>query len=66
MITKRLVKEVSEDVVKVVVDYFTAPKSKRADIDTGGFQLIHKGRNYAQIPKTFGLTLVCERKRIKL
>jgi hypothetical protein len=34
-VTKRLVKLVSEDTIKVVVDYKTAPKSKRKNVDTG-------------------------------
>ena len=34
-ITKRLVKMVSEDTVKVVIDYYFARPSERRSVDTG-------------------------------
>jgi hypothetical protein len=42
-ITERLVKQGLEDTVKVVVDYYSAPKKIRKTIDTGGYKLLHKG-----------------------
>lgn len=39
-----MVKEVSEDIVKVVVDYNLAKKKKKSEVDTGQFSLIHKSK----------------------
>jgi tubulin monoglycylase TTLL3/8 len=36
-ITEKLVKEVSEDLVKVIVDYGMAGKTARKEVDTGKF-----------------------------
>ena len=43
-VTERLVKMVSEDYIKVVVDYATAAKGDRPDVDTGGWECIHRTR----------------------
>ena len=48
-ITKKLVKEVSEDLVKVVVDYANASKEDKQSIDTGKFKLIFKGNDLKEI-----------------
>jgi len=66
-VTTRLVKQVSEDIVKVMVDYYGTNKKKRAGIDTGGFQLIHKGKKSVDgtIP-LYGVNLICEVKKIKI
>ena len=42
-ITKELVQNVLEDVIKVIVDYSSEKKSMKKHIDTGGFKLIYKG-----------------------
>ena len=51
----------SEDIVKVVVD-FGMEKSKKArkEIDTGAFKRIYKGKYVEENSGTVGLTLVCE------
>lgn len=41
-ITKKLVKEATEDLVKVVVDYEFASQKNKKDIDTGKFKIIFK------------------------
>jgi hypothetical protein len=65
-VTERLVKQVSEDLVKVVVDYHSASKKKRAGVDTGSFVLLHRGQKWGDLPgHTHGLNLVCEGKKIK-
>jgi len=56
----------SEDLVKVIIDYKCAPKSKKPDIETGGYILIHKGKKFTKMPRTCGLSLVCEGKKIKI
>ena len=43
-VTANLVKKVSEDTVKVVVDYGMANERKRRKVDTGGFERIFKAR----------------------
>jgi len=42
-ITKRLVKTVLPDTMKVVLDYNYAKKYEKENIDTGMFTLIYKG-----------------------
>ena len=65
--TERLVKQVSEDLVKVVIDYAETPKKKRSELDTGGFVLIHKAKKYGNAPvHSCGLNLMCEGKKIKI
>jgi len=60
-VTKRLVKMVSEDVIKVVVDHNMAKKKQRSDIPTGLFSCIHKSKRCVDKPaNSFGLDLVCE------
>ena len=41
-ITKKLVKEATEDLVKVVIDYGFASQKKKKDINTGKFMNIFK------------------------
>eukprot|EP00742_Colponemidia_sp_Colp-10_P006208 GILJ01006651.1.p1 GENE.GILJ01006651.1~~GILJ01006651.1.p1 ORF type:complete len:222 (-),score=23.87 GILJ01006651.1:224-889(-) len=65
-ITKRMVKAVSEDTVKVLADYNMAPPKKRASVDTGRFELIHKNKRQVDRPQqAFGLNLLCEGRAIK-
>jgi tubulin monoglycylase TTLL3/8 len=63
-VTKRLVKMVSEDLVKVVVDYNMAKKKKgvkKSDISTGLFNCIHKSKKCVEKPlNSYGLDLMCE------
>jgi len=60
-VTERLVKAVSEDIVKVVVDYgMEKSKKARKDIDTGAFKKIYKGKYVEENSGTVGLALVCE------
>ncbi len=55
----------SEDIVKVVVDYYGAPKKKRSTIDTGLFTPIFKAKNLTDVPShAYSLNLVCEGKKI--
>lgn len=57
--TKRLVKTVSDDIVKVVVDYNLNPeKKKKKEIDTGLFSLIHKSK-VREIAKIICLIVCC-------
>jgi hypothetical protein len=37
------VKEVLQDLVKVIIDYSNAPKKEKKNIDTGKFKRIYKG-----------------------
>ena len=65
-VTKRLVKLVSEDAVKVVVDYAIAPKKKKKSVNTGLFTCIYKGKEIVDKPiNAVGLNLMCEGKAIK-
>jgi len=41
-VTERLVKMVSEDTIKVVVDYAQAPQNKKKQVDTGLYECIFK------------------------
>ena len=41
-VTKSLVYEFQEDIIKVIVDYGMCKKSKRKNIDTGHFKCIYK------------------------
>lgn len=49
-----------EDTVKVVVDYYSAPKKLRKTIDTGGYKLLYKGTEIPDKPITTGLNLGIE------
>jgi tubulin monoglycylase TTLL3/8 len=42
-ITGRMVPDVLEDTLKVVIDYSFAKKGTKKKVDTGGFELIYKG-----------------------
>ena len=62
-VTERLVKMVSEDIVKVVVDYANA--KKKSQVDTGLWEKIYQAKRIVDKPMTsFGLNLVCEGKKI--
>lgn len=65
-ITKRLVKEVMEDCVKVLVDYGYASSKKKTAVDTGKFTLIYKAKRMVEQPhQAFGLNLVCQGKPLR-
>ena len=65
-ITKRLVKDVSEDIIKVTIDYYGASKKKRPEIDTGKFVILKKGNKAIDsFTPSYGINLVCEGKRFK-
>lgn len=54
-------KAVSEDIVKVVVDYgMEKNKKARKNVDTGAFQKIYKGKYVDEKSNAVGLTLLCE------
>jgi len=60
-VTKRLVKMVSEDVIKVVVDYGMSKKKGKSKIPTGLFTKIHKSKQCVEkLLNSYGLDLVCE------
>ena len=60
-ITERLVKMVSEDTIKVVVDYAGASEKNKKDIDTGLYKCIYKAKKTVDMPhRSFGLDLVAE------
>lgn len=59
-VTERLVKEVSEDLIKVVVD-----RQNNKKCDTGKFRRIHKGKSILDKPISVGLNLCLEGKQIK-
>lgn len=57
-VTERLVKMVSEDTIKVVVDYASASQKKKPKIDTGGYECIYKAKRIVDKPMgSFGLNL---------
>lgn len=64
-ITEKLVKEVLQDLAKVIVDYNLASKSNRKDVDTGKFYCLHRGQTTVEKPNTLGLNLCIEGKTIK-
>jgi tubulin monoglycylase TTLL3/8 len=65
-VTECLVKEVMEDVIKVIVDYNFASKKKKHSVDTGNFTMLCKSKNAVERPiQSFGINLVCEGKAIK-
>lgn len=56
----------SEDLIKVLVDYHSAPKRKKPSVDTGHFILLHKAKKCGDLPlNSLGLNLLCEGKGIK-
>ncbi|CAI2374863.1 unnamed protein product [Moneuplotes crassus] len=65
-VTTHLATNVMQSVVKILSDYVMAPKgANKKDIDTGDFELIHKGKKITEngINK-FGLDFCCEGRRI--
>jgi len=55
----------SEDIVKVVIDYKCAKKGHRKEVNTGGFEQIFKGIKCKEIPlASLGLNLICKGKKI--
>ena len=64
-VTERLVKMVSEDTIKVVVDYASAPQKKKSKIDTGLYECIYKAKRIVDKPMgSFGLNLEVQGKKI--
>ena len=65
-VTERLVKMVSEDTIKVVVDYHFASAKKKPKVDTGLFECVYKAERTAEIGnKAFGLNLEVKGTKIK-
>lgn len=65
-VTERMVKEGLHDIIKVVVDYHFASHKRRAHVDTGSFELIHRAKRQVDRPSNcFGLNLCVEGKRMK-
>lgn len=60
IVTEKLVKEVSEDLIKVVVDRVNDKKC-----DTGKFRRIYKAKSILDKPNSVGLNLCLEGKKIK-
>jgi tubulin monoglycylase TTLL3/8 len=65
-VTKELAQKVMESVVKVISDYDGGSKQKKKqDVDTGEFELIYKGKKYAEKGlNLFGLNFCWEGRRI--
>ena len=62
-----MVKSVSEDVVKVMVDYYGAPKKQRSKVDVGSFELVYRGLKAVDaVVPLYGVNLICEGKKMKL
>ena len=59
-------KKVSDDLAKVLIDYYNTPKKQRSTVNTGEFTLLHKGKKFSNMAPTCGLKLVCEGKKIKI
>ncbi|KAL4480394.1 hypothetical protein ABPG74_020910 [Tetrahymena malaccensis] len=60
-VTERLVKAVSEDIIKVVIDYgMEKSKKARKNIETGAFKRIYKGKYVEEKTNVVGLNLICE------
>ena len=65
-VTKKMVKLVLEDCVKVMVDYHFAPERQKPLVDTGHFSLLHRAKRAVERPiQSMGLSLMCEGKAIK-
>ena len=62
-VTKRLVKLVSEDLIKVVVDHHYASPGEKRHVDTGLYECIHRGKK-AERAMTFNLDLSLYGKRL--
>ncbi|CEM06450.1 unnamed protein product [Vitrella brassicaformis CCMP3155] len=64
-VTKKLVKQVLEDSIKVMVDYNLAPPKKRDQVDTGRFELLYKHKRCVERPQaSLGVSLVLQGKPI--
>ena len=60
-----MVKEMSEDLIKVVIDYKSARKKDKHQVDTGRFKCIHKSKTKVDKPKeSMGLVLCVEGKQM--
>lgn len=65
-ITEYMVKEVMDDTIKIMIDYYYAPWNKKPTVDTGDFVLLVKSDQTVDRPiQSFGLTLLCQGKAIK-
>jgi tubulin monoglycylase TTLL3/8 len=65
-ITEYMVKEVMDDTIKIMIDYYYAPWNKKSNVDTGDFVLLVKSDQTVDRPiQSFGLTLLCQGKAIK-
>ena len=65
-VTRELVKDVSEDIVKVIVDYYGTQKKRRSEISTGKFELLKKRNNPVDsFMPLYSVNLICEGKKIK-
>ena len=58
-------KKVAEDALKVIVDYRFASKKKKQYTDSGLFTMISHKKCIEKPMGSFGLSLVCEGKKIK-
>ncbi len=58
-------KQASEDIIKVIVDYHFASLKKRRNTDTGQFVLVTQKKTVEKPLNSFGLSLMCEGKRLK-
>jgi hypothetical protein len=56
---------VSEDIVKVIVDYGMAKKKQRKKIDTGLFTRIYKGIHVEEKTSNVGVNFLLEGKALK-
>ncbi len=61
-VTEKLVKDVSESVTRVIVDYNLASKKNKSEIDTGKFICIHRGNTIADKPPSVGMNFLLEGK----
>lgn len=65
-VTEFLVKEVMDDTIKIIVDYYYASARDKPNIDTGDFSLLVKSDKAIDTPiGRFGLSLICQGKAIK-
>ena len=56
-------KEVLEDMIKIMVDYHFS--GKKSSVDTGNFKMIWKARPVERPVQAMGISLLCEGKAIK-
>jgi hypothetical protein len=61
-ITKQLVKSVMSDTLKVILDYI--PSKDKANIDTGLWKMVHKGKHIDSGNTQPGLNLICVGEKI--